>query len=135
MSDTLDFILGRDISQMESIAYLNIGGKNLEFAIRPLTRKENSRFRKECNKVSKKGVVDYNSERYEELVCIECTKNPNFKLEENIKKAGCVTPTEFLTKKLLPGEITELSTQILKLSGFNSDGTEKEEEQSEEAKN
>ncbi len=63
--------------------------------------------------------INFDIKRFNELVVINNTVEPNFKDAESIRTAGCTTPEQFLYKSLLAGEISELSNRISQLSGFD----------------
>lgn len=52
------------------------------------------------------------------------TLEPDLKNKELLEKFGAVTPAELAKKLLLPGEITDLSRQIEKLSGYRMETLE-----------
>jgi hypothetical protein len=93
----------------------------LKFKIKAMTNDEFEEIRKAAASIStKKGKrsISFDTKRFNELVVINNTIDPNFKDAESIKKLGCITPEQYLNKVLLAGEIVELSQQIQTLSGF-----------------
>lgn len=56
---------------------------------------------------------------FSEQVVINHTIEPNFKEEALLKKAGVMTPEQFVNKYLTAGEVVELQKRITELSGFN----------------
>ena len=57
---------------------------------------------------------------------------PNFRDKDLLQKAGFPEmPEQFVSKKLLPGEIAELASKIQEISGFDFDS----EQDVDEAKN
>lgn len=110
-------------------------GRVLKFKIRVMTNEEFEAYRRQSMTVSadKKGRrrVDLDSAKFNSLVVINHTVDPNFKDAASIQQLGCQTPEEYLNKVLLPGEIMDLANAILKLSGFD----EPMDELVEEAKN
>lgn len=109
-------------------------GKVLKFKIRVLTHQEFESYRRQSLTIStqRKGRrVDLDSARFNSLVVINHTVDPNFKDASSIQQLGCTSPEEYLNRVLLPGEIVDLANAILKLSGFDEDM----EELVEEAKN
>jgi hypothetical protein len=96
-------------------------GNMLKFKIKAMTNDEFEEIRKAAASIStKKGKrsISFDTKRFNELVVINNTIDPNFKDAESIKKLGCITPEQYLNKVLLAGEIVELSQQIQTLSGF-----------------
>lgn len=136
MSALMDFLLENDISEVtEEVRISNrIPHK---FKIRPMTREERNRFMKQCRSAIKsRGEMDFDTGKFENLVCIECTLEPNFRDADFINKAGVSLPTDLLSKVLLPGEVSELHERICKLSGYGVDGSEVvTDEDVEQAKN
>lgn len=107
-------------------------GKVLKFKIRVLTNQEFENYRRQAMAIStdKKGRrrVDLDSAKFNALVVINHTVDPNFKDAASIQALGCQTPEEYLNKVLLPGEIVDLANAILRLSGFDEDMDELVEE-------
>jgi hypothetical protein len=96
-------------------------GNVMKFKIKAMTNDEFEEIRKAAASIStKKGKrsISFDTKRFNELVVINNTIDPNFKDAESIKKLGCITPEQYLNKVLLAGEIVELSQQIQTLSGF-----------------
>ena len=98
-------------------------GRVLKFKIRVMTNEEFEAYRRQSMTVSadKKGRrrVDLDSAKFNALVVINHTVDPNFKDAASIQQLGCQTPEEYLNKVLLPGEIVDLANAILRLSGFD----------------
>ncbi|MGL4875179.1 MAG: phage tail assembly chaperone [Clostridium sp.] len=103
-------------------------GEVLKFKIKALTADEFDSLQKTCTKIGKKGKVDFNQKRFNENLIINYTLEPNFKDAESIKQAGCVTSEQLLNKVLLAGEVSELTSKISQLSGFDNDMEELQEE-------
>lgn len=102
----------------------------LKFTIRSLTENEMESINKACMRYGKKGKVEFETNKYNCMVAMKGTVDPNFNDSESIQKLGCTTPSDYIKKVLLPGEITNLADQIQNLSGFMD-----LEELKEEAKN
>lgn len=79
------------------------------------------------NKVSKKGVGGDITKLNIEMVAGQVVE-PNFANKEFLDKVKCTTATEFVAKKLLVGEVTEIARQIQRISGFDVDINEEIEE-------
>ncbi len=106
-------------------------GNVMKFKIKAMTNDEFEEIRKAAASIStKKGkrTINFDTKRFNELVVINNTLDPNFKDAESIKKLGCITPEQYLNKVLLAGEIVELSQQIQTLSGFELEMDELVEE-------
>lgn len=137
MSALMDFLLENDTSNITASVKIS---KRIpyEFKIRPMTPKEKNTWRKRCQSAikGKSGEVTFDSGKFSELTCTNCTIEPAFNGAENISRAGVATPEDLLYKVLLAGEIDELHEQICKLSGFDSEGNESvTQEDVDEAKN
>ena len=75
-------------------------------------------FLYQCTIPKKGGKIDFNAKRFNQLLIVNHTVDPNFRDAELLKKAKCVTPEQLLNKMLLSGEIQVLSEQIRIVSGF-----------------
>lgn len=134
-----EFLNGNDVSNIQDEVVISNRLKNPEtgelykFKIRALTEKEYEAARSEAMTLpkKKKDRVKFDNSLFNEKVIIAGTIYPNFKDADSINKLGCLTPEQYLHKVLLPGEISDLSGAITKLSGFDTDA----EELIEEAKN
>ena len=82
---------------------------------------EFSNYQKRATKYGKNKKVEFDSKAFNEQVVLNHTVEPNFRDAEAIKKAGCLTPEQFLYRSLLAGEIAELAEKISALSGFDAD--------------
>jgi hypothetical protein len=96
--------------------------RDFEFEVKAVTGKEYNSYQSMCimnaNSPKKRS---FDTKRFNELLVINHTVNPNFKDTEFINSCGCVDPAGALYKSLLAGEINELAGTILKLSGFDQD--------------
>lgn len=95
--------------------------QNFKFKIRPISGNEFAEYQKLTSKIGKKGRVQFDSKKFNELLVLNHTIEPNFRSAELIKQAGCQTPEQLLYSRLLAGEISELANQISVLSGFDRD--------------
>lgn len=93
----------------------------LKFTISAMSGEQFSAYQKEATAIGRHKKVNFDSKRFNELVVINHTVNPNFKDADTIKKAGCQTPEQFLYLSLRAGEVVELANQISRLSGFDTD--------------
>jgi len=103
----------------------------LPFTIRVITDTEFDQWSKICTKtktVKGKRTTDFDSTKFNELACVNCTLKPNFKDAASIGRAGVHTPEQFLNKVLLPGEVTGLATEISSFSGFDRTLEEEKDE-------
>lgn len=98
--------------------------KGFKFTISAMTGPQYSEYQKEATAIGRKRKVNFDSKRFNELVVINHTIKPNFKDAELVKRAGCVSPEQFLYRSLKAGEIAELSNKIAALSGFDPEPEE-----------
>ena len=92
-----------------------------KFKISAMSGEEFSSYQKEATAVGRHRKVSFDNKRFNELVVINHTVNPNFKDVETLKSANCTSPEQFLYRSLRAGEIMELANQITALSGFDPD--------------
>lgn len=119
MSKLSDFLTERNTKIEENVI---ISDKiPFPFRIRPLTSDEFSRLQKECNKPLNKGKFEFDTMKFNEKVALSGCVDPDFKNADDVKKANCTTPSQFLKQSLLPGELSNLVEAITKLSGFDKD--------------
>ena len=119
MSKLDDFLNLADVCEIRETVKINLGGKDFDFIIRPITEEEHTEFQRRSNVISK-NKVSFDSGKYSNLVLESCIVEPNFRDTEFLKKAGCVSATEFINKKFPAGVISDIAQKIQKLSGFES---------------
>lgn len=119
MSKLDDFLNLNDVCEIRETVKINLGGKDFDFIIRPITEEEHTEFQRRSNVISK-NKVSFDSGKYSNLVLESCIVEPNFRDTEFLKKAGCVSATEFINKKFPAGVISDIAQKIQKLSGFES---------------
>lgn len=128
MTELQKFLLENDVRNIRCKVVLR-RMPNFPFIVRPLTGDEQAGYQKVCVTVSpKSGARDFNVKRYQSLIVTNCVVEPNFKDADWLKQAGVASPEDLMNKTLLGGEISFLSEQILKFSGFGDD-TEAEVEE------
>lgn len=118
MSKLDDFLQLPDVDDIIEEIFINerLGS----FKIKAMTQDEFADYQKRCrSKITKKGV-EFDNNKFNLLLVAGQVVEPDFSNAEFLKKAGCATAVEFLKKKLLSGEIAELSTQIQRVSGFDT---------------
>lgn len=123
MSELMDFLIGHDVTGLtEDVLISPRLPKDKPFTIKAMTDEEFYNYQTAATSYGKKGKkIKFDGGLFNRTVVINHTVNPNFKDAESIKKAGCATPEQLLSKVLLPGEVTELAERITKLSGFDQD--------------
>lgn len=119
MSKLDDFLNLNDVSEIKKTIKVNIGGKDLDIVIRAITEAEHTEFQRRSNVINKNKIT-FDSGKYSNLVLEACIVEPNFKDAEFLKKAGCVSATEFINKKFPAGVVSDISQKIQELSGFES---------------
>jgi len=131
MNKLQEFLSKQDISTMTQT--LNIGGrlKDFELTVKPLQGSQYNDYQKLCieNAASQK-KRSFNTKKFNELIVINCTTEPNFK-DADFQKANGVLDgdaAKLMYKVLLAGEISFLAESILKLSGFDRDIEEEMDE-------
>lgn len=126
MNELEQFLNLPDVNQIEEEVF--VSQRLGKFKVRAMTADEHGEYMKRSRgKMDKKGI-DFDSAKFNLLVVAGQTIFPNFANAELLKKAGCSTAAEFIKRKLKAGEIAELSQQICRISGFDTDITEDIEE-------
>lgn len=130
MQQTLtDFLIGNELDNIEKEVVLNGRLKNFKFKIKAITQSQFSEMQKQCVVLDTKGKkVRFDSTRFSIMTIVKGCTYPNFRQDEFVKACGVTLPEQCVTKKLLPGEISELAKQIMQLSGFDEDINEQVEE-------
>lgn len=119
MSKLDDFLNLNDVCEIKKTIKVNLGGKELELVIRPITEKEHVEFQRRSNVINKNKIT-FDSGKYSSLVLEACIVEPNFADAEFLKRANCISASEFINKKFPAGIVSEISKQIENLSGFES---------------
>ena len=70
----------------------------------------------------------FNTKRFNELIVINCLKEPNLKDPEWLKAAGCADSAALMYKSFLAGEISTIAEKVMALSGCDRDIEEDMEE-------
>lgn len=97
-------------------------GTLLNFKIKPVRSEEYADYQQQAIVLGKNREGSrFDTARFNGLVVINHTLDPNFKDAATIKAAGLQTPEQLLNATLLAGEIDTLSSEILRISGFNID--------------
>lgn len=131
MSQLLQFLIENPVDNLTAEVIVSKRLEKFPFKIKAMTGKEFSEYQKLATVFGKKKKISFDSQKFNEQVVLNHVIEPNFKDADSIKKAGCLSPEQFLYRSLLAGEIAELAQQISELSGFDKDM----EETVEEAKN
>jgi hypothetical protein len=126
MNDFEKFLTLPDVSEITEEVF--VSERLGKFKVRAMTAEEHGNYQKRAMGKILRGGADFDSGKFNLLVVAGQTVYPDFSNAELLKKAGCATATEFITRKLKAGEIAELSSKICELSGFESDINEDTEE-------
>lgn len=126
MSTLQDFLNANPVDNITdevvvSKRFRDAEGNLLKFKIKAMTDFTFDELRKKHTRIGKGRKVEFDAKGFNNDVVIEHTLEPNFKDAESIKKLGCASPSEYLGRVLLAGEITTLVNEIQKLSGFDVD--------------
>lgn len=126
MNDLEKFLNLQDVNEIEEEVF--VSERLGKFKVKAMTSDEYADYQKRCKGKMVKGQVDFDASKFNLLLVAGQTIYPDFSNAEFLKKAGCTTATEFIKRKLLPGEIAELGEQICIISGFDSGINEDVEE-------
>ena len=92
-----------------------------KFKIKAMSQDEFTNYQNRCRGKIKKSGVNFDVAKFNMLIVTGQTVYPDFNNKAFLDKAKCNTAEEFVTKKLLPGEITKLAGKIQEISGFDTD--------------
>jgi hypothetical protein len=123
MSTLQDFLNSNPVDNVTgevaiSDRFKDADGNLLKFTIRAMKGSTFEDIRKKSTNIRKGGKVELDAQKFNETIVIDHTVMPDFKDAASIQKLGCITPSDYLNRVLLPGEVAELSEQIQLLSGF-----------------
>lgn len=119
MSKLDDFLNLANVQDLKKTIKVTLDGKKFDIVIRPITEEEHTEFQRRSNVITKNKVA-FDNGKYTSLVLESCIVEPNFKDAEFLKKAGCVSATEFINKKFPAGVVSDIAQKIQELSGFES---------------
>ena len=126
MNDLENFLALPDVTELVEEVF--VSDRLGKFKVRPMTMDEFSSYQKRCRGKINKDGVNFDSGKFNLLVVKGQVVEPDFSNAEFLKKAKCNTPEEFISRKLLVGEIAKLSEEISRISGFDTDINEDIEE-------
>lgn len=123
MSALTDFLLANPVNTITKEVVVSkrikdAEGNLMKFKVKPMLNEEYLEYQNQCTIPKKGGKIDFNSRRFNQLIILNHTVEPNFRDADLIQKAEVRTPEQLLNKFLLAGEIQALSEQIRMLSGF-----------------
>lgn len=124
------FLLENPVEDVTADIVISERLKGFHFKIKAITSGEYNQYQSVCieNPNSSK-KRKFNTKKFNELVVLNHTVEPNFKDADWLKAAECVDSSRLINKTLLAGEVTEVAQQILKLSGFDNEDLEEEVEE------
>lgn len=121
------FLLENPVDDVTADIVVSERLRGFPFKIKAITSGEYNQYQSICienpNSAKKR---KFNTKKFNELVVLNHTIEPNFKDADWLKAAECVDSNRLINKTLLAGEVTEVAQQILKLSGFDNEGLEDE---------
>lgn len=126
MNDLEMFLSLPDVDSIEEEVF--VSERLPKFKIKPMTVEQHKEYQNRCKGKIKKGGMDFDSTKFNLLVVVGQTIYPNFSNAEFLRQANCTSASEFISKKLKSGEIAELASKIISLSGFEDDMNEDIEE-------
>ena len=107
MNKLEDFLSLPDVDTIEEEVF--VSERLGKFKVKAMSADEHAEYQARCKgKINKKGM-DFDTSKFQLLICAGQTLEPNF------------NNAEFLKKKLKAGEIAELSQKICRISGFETD--------------
>lgn len=123
MTALTDFLLANPVNTIEEEVIVSKRikdekGNLLKLKIKPMLNEQYLEYQNQCLIPKKGGKVDFNSKKFNQLIILNHTVEPNFRSAELMQQAGCVTPEQLLNKFLLAGEIQVLAERIREISGF-----------------
>lgn len=123
MTALTDFLLANPVDTLTEEVVVSkrikdAEGNLLKFKVKPMLNEEYLEYQNQCTVPKKGGKIDFNSKKFNQLVILNHTVEPNFRDAELINQASVRTPEQLLNKMLLAGEIQVLSEQIRLISGF-----------------
>ena len=120
MTDLENFLELPDVTDITQEIFVN--DRLGKMTIKPMTQEQFNDYGKRCkSRINKKGSMDFDSAKFNLLVVAGQQVKPNFNNADLLQKVGCATASEFIERKLLPGEISIISSKIQELSGFDTD--------------
>lgn len=120
-SAVLDALLTTELDVTKEVEMPRFG---VSFTIRALTMKEINRMRKQATDlVGGKGktVEVLDEENFAALLIVAACVNPDWKAPALLAKLGVETAADAVSKRLLAGEMSILSGEIMAVSGFDMD--------------
>lgn len=120
-------VMEKPVEMVAMKRFSDMAGEKIEFKCVALDGDTHSDIQKRGVDLGKKGNIrDIHMFAVKVHTLLEGVKEPSFKDPKLREQYGAATPTELVSKILLPGEIDELYKRISILSGFEADDDEDE---------
>lgn len=131
-NDIINALLGkREIPTATVIIDLDKNrGIKIPIVLKGLTRKEMDRIKKECIRKRKvKGVVEeqLDNAEYDAGIVIGATTNFDWENQKLLENENVSDGKQYVMRKLFAGEISNLASKVLELSGFGNELEEAED--------
>lgn len=126
--DLMSFLREQPIETLQQEVSLGGRLKDFTFKIRPMSAKQFYKYQQIATTIKGKNSVDFNTDRFNELVILNHVIEPNFRNAELVSSMNVSTPEELLNKYFLGGELVTLAEKISEISGFDKTDKELEEE-------
>lgn len=117
----LDALLTTDLDVTREVEMPRFG---VSFTVRALTMKEITKLRKQATAITGgkgKTVEVLDEENFAALLIAAACNTPDWKSPVLMNKLGVDTPEDAVSKRLLAGEMSYLSGEIMDASGFDMD--------------
>ena len=112
-----------------STSFVDEDGKVLEWTLKPLKAKEAENIRKQCQSYGKGGKVVVDSARFNRLVAVKCTVEPNLNDAELQDSYGVMGAEDLIVEMLdNDGEYQAYVRKCMEISGYNQTDAELVEE-------
>lgn len=124
MNELQKFLLENPVDDITEEIVISKRLSEIKFKIRPMTGQEYQRYQKLCiTNMTNAKKRDFDTAKFNSLIVTNHTVEPNFRDAEWLEAAKITDkdPMKLVSKVLLSGEIDKLSSEILKLSGFEED--------------
>lgn len=126
MSKFKAFYNQNDIEEVKEVTitdrFKDDNGNIQKFKVRSIPQKRNEELGDACKtkKRGKNGVINetFDRVRYQNLLIVECTLEPDFRDEGLLASYKVVDPIELPSKMLRPGEYTKLVRELENINGF-----------------
>ena len=118
-----DFLVDNQVSDTTAEIYPSERFRNAgkAFTIKAMTNARMKEYRRQTSRRLKNGQRDDDPIAFNVAIAIGQTVKPNLKSKELVDRLHAGSPENAIELILLPGEIAEISSQVMNLSGFGDD--------------